>query len=111
MPTSAPRLCASCRQPVRGRCPRCSKATAKQVDQYRRAGEKNHYGRPWKRTVRIPFLRANPICVLCGALAEVPDHWPTTRRTLVKQGVADPDDFRHLRPLCLTCHARYGARD
>ena len=58
--------------------------------------------------IRPAFLRANPLCVLCGELAEVPDHWPTTRRALVDAGVADPDAFEHLRPLCTTCHNRYG---
>jgi 5-methylcytosine-specific restriction protein A len=111
VPTSSPRLCPGCRRTVRGRCPHCTPATRKTTDDHRRSGETNPYGRPWKRNVRVPFLRANPLCVLCGALAEVPDHWPLTRRALIAQGVTDPDSFHRLRPLCLSCHARHGARD
>jgi 5-methylcytosine-specific restriction protein A len=60
--------------------------------------------------IRLAFLREHPLCVLCSELAEVPDHWPVKRADLVAAGVDDPDAFERMRPLCLSCHARYGER-
>lgn len=111
MPTSTPRLCSGCRQPVRGRCPRCTKTIRRQTDQYRGTAASRGYGHHWREHVRKPFLRDNPLCVLCGELANVPDHWPETRRSLVARGVPDPDHFARLRALCDNCHQRHGARD
>ena len=111
MPTRSPRLCPTCRQPVRGTCASCTKTTRKQSDQYRGSAASRGYGYHWREHVRKPFLRDNPLCVLCGALAEVPDHWPETRRSLVARGVTDPDAFHRLRPLCRADHERYGLKD
>jgi 5-methylcytosine-specific restriction protein A len=61
--------------------------------------------------VRVPFLRDHPLCELCGALANVPDHHPETRRALVSRGVRDPDASHRLRALCDSCHNAFGARD
>jgi 5-methylcytosine-specific restriction protein A len=69
------------------------------------------YGHHWRERVRKPFLRERPLCVLCGELANVPDHHPETRRSLVARGVKDPDAFHRLRALCDPCHSRFGAKD
>jgi 5-methylcytosine-specific restriction protein A len=38
------------------------------------------------------------------------DHWPLSRRELVEQGL-DPDDPKHGRGLCTSCHSRSTARE
>lgn len=54
----------------------------------------------------------DPICVVCGvAFATVADHWPTSRRELVEQGVANPDAPHRLRALCASCHGSETARE
>lgn len=79
-----------------GRCERCRprKPTSAQAG----------YGKRW-RTWRAGFLRRNPICVLCGRLADVPDHWPRSRKQLLADGVHNPDQDRYCRPLCFHDHA------
>jgi 5-methylcytosine-specific restriction protein A len=93
---------------VRGRCETCHPVVRAESDQRRSSSTERGYGSHWRRVIRPAFLRANPLCCLCGALAEVPDHWPVTRAELVEQGVEDPDSFDRLRPLCKECHARHG---
>jgi 5-methylcytosine-specific restriction protein A len=110
MPTSTPRLCTRCRQPCRGRCPNCTPAQRHDTDQARGNSSQRGYGSHWRRTIRPAFLRDNPLCTICSALAEVPDHWPVTRKQLIERGVPDPDAAHRLRPLCLACHALYGPR-
>lgn len=111
MPSSTPRLCPGCRRPVRGRCPKCSPESRRAKDRRRGSAASRGYGHHWRERVRKPFLRDHPLCVLCGALANVPDHWPVTRRALVAAGVTDPDAFHRLRALCDDCHNRFGAQD
>lgn len=67
------------------------------------------YGRRWPR-IRAAYLYANPWCVLCGRTANVVDHFPLSRRELLARGVANPDAFERLRPLCTTCHSRETAK-
>lgn len=111
MPTSSPRLCPGCRRTVHGRCPHCTPTSRATTDQHRGNSTSRGYGSHWRRVIRPAYLRDHPLCCLCKALAEVPDHWPETRATLVARGVTDPDAPHRLRPLCLSCHARHGARD
>lgn len=108
MPTASSRLCARCGWIGKGRCPNCTKDQARDTDQRRGTSTERGYGRNWRYRIRPAFLRANPLCVLCGALASVPDHWPLTRKSLIEAGVLDPDGFHRLRPLCKTCHDRFG---
>lgn len=110
MPNRPPRLC-SCGAIVRGQCPRCAPATRQRIDRRRGSSASRGYDHRWREHVRKPFLRDNSLCCLCGALANVPDHYPETRRSLVARGVKDPDAFHRLRPLCDVCHNRHGARD
>lgn len=71
----------------------------------RPSAAKRGYGAAWAK-IRSRYLATHPTCVLCGAPATVPDHYPVTRRQLVAQGVTDPDADRHLRPLCKRDHDR-----
>lgn len=66
------------------------------------------YGAGWRR-VRGAFLKAHPRCVLCAGPATVADHHPRTRRELEAAGDPHPDAWRHLRPLCQSCHNRHTA--
>lgn len=47
----------------------------------------------------------DPICVRegCDEPSVVADHYPRTRRELVRLGL-DPDDPRYGRGLCVSCH-------
>lgn len=110
MPRSSLRLCARCKRMVRGRCPHCTRTTRSESDGRRDHSAARGYGHHWRTHTRLDFLQENPLCCLCGALAEVPDHYPETRASLVARGVPDPDAFHRMRPLCLSCHARYGLR-
>lgn len=106
---SGRRLCAGCRQIIdTPTCPRCRPQQHHHADQTRGNSNTRGYGSTWRRVIRPAFLRANPICVLCGALATVPDHYPETRASLVARGVPDPDAFERLRALCKPCHDRHG---
>lgn len=111
MPTSSARLCSGCGSIVKGRCPTCTKATRQASDQQRLTPAQRGYDSHWRRVIRPAFLRRHPICVLCGGLASVPDHWPETRAELVTRGVTDPDAEHRLRALCKPCHDRYGLSD
>jgi 5-methylcytosine-specific restriction enzyme A len=108
MPAAPPRRCPRCRQSIHGRCPTCTPAHRTTTDQARGNSNSRGYDSHWRRVIRPAFLRANPICVLCGTLATVPDHWPTTRAQLVADGAPDPDAEHRLRPLCTDCHNLYG---
>lgn len=111
MPRSSPRLCPRCRRPTRGRCTTCLPAQRATTDRHRGSAASRGYGHHWREHIRKPYLRDHPLCVLCGALANVPDHWPETRKALIARKVRDPDDDRFLRALCDACHNTHGARD
>lgn len=85
----------------RGRCTGCERAAEQRRGDARQRG----YDETWKRR-RAAYLSHNPICVLCGGVANVADHHPVSRRDLVRQGVTDPDADHRLRPLCETDHNR-----
>ena len=61
------------------------------------------------RAFRRAVLRRDPLCVLCGQLATIADHYPTSRRDLEAQGL-NPNDPNAGRGLCATCHNRETAR-
>ncbi|MFE6470354.1 HNH endonuclease [Streptomyces rochei] len=67
------------------------------------------YGKDWPRK-RESFLYMNPMCVLCGRASRVADHYPLSRKELVKRGVTDPNAHEHLRALCVSCHSRETAK-
>ena len=103
MPTSPPRVCPRCHNTVTGPCPTCAPQAKRDT-----AADRG-YGHHWRVAVRRPYLAAHPLCVLCGRLSTVADHHPLTRRTLILQGVPDPDAWHRLRALCKPCHDRHTA--
>lgn len=110
MPTASSRLCPGCGWIGKGRCPNCTKTRQADVDKQRGNSTSRGYGSNWRYRIRPQFLRANPLCVLCGSLASVPDHWPETRASLIARAVTDPDAEHRLRPLCASCHNTHGLR-
>ncbi|PAZ13307.1 HNH endonuclease [Streptomyces sp. SA15] len=68
------------------------------------------YGKDWPRK-RESFLYMNAWCVLCGQPSKVADHFPLSRKELVKRGVSDPNAHEHLRALCVRCHNRETGRN
>lgn len=72
MPSSPPRVCARCRQPVRGRCPTCDAPWSRRPD----AWKPGQTGNSRWRKVRARKLAANPVCQWpgCGLLANVVHH-------------------------------------
>ncbi|QDY79306.1 HNH endonuclease [Streptomyces qinzhouensis] len=84
--------------PRGGRCPKHQK----EADRAREAGGRT-YDTRWQR-VRRAYLYANPWCVLCSALANVADHHPVSRRELIARGEPNPDAWKHMRPVCASCH-------
>lgn len=72
------------------------------------------------RAFRAKVLRRDKQCVLCRAAAATDptyavrastdaDHWPVDRRTLELRG-ENPNDPKHGRALCGTCHKSETAR-
>lgn len=97
-----------------GKCPDCKAKADKQ-----RRPQGNPYRTPGHRLrFREGVLARNPRCVctdtghghdgMCGQLATIADHYPIERVDLVTQG-ADPDDPKHGRGLCKTCHDKHTA--
>lgn len=91
--------------PRAGRCPDC-KGNA---ERERGTAASRGYDSRWARR-RLAYLKRHPICVRCGGIANVADHYPTSRRELLTLGVPDPDADHRLRPLCTPCHGTETAR-
>jgi 5-methylcytosine-specific restriction enzyme A len=84
-----------------GRCPVHEQA----ADKARGNATKRGYGSRHRLTFRAKVLKRNPICVLCHAAPSTDaDHHPVDRRTLELRG-EDPDDPKHGRGLCKSCHS------
>src|SRR5262245_52775334 len=84
-----------------GRCPSCRTA----ADRARGTAAERGYGSFWRRVIQPKYLAAHPICSLGPEPATVADHYPTSRRDLVAQGVRNPDAWHRLRPLCASHHS------
>ncbi|MET8693621.1 holin [Streptomyces bauhiniae] len=107
--------------------PGCPALTpAGRCDQHRREAEQQRgsarqrgYDSEHQQRFRPTVLARDPRCVCtdeqhghgtpCGARSVHADHWPTSRRDLVAQGL-DPNDPRHGRGLCGPCHSSETAR-
>lgn len=87
-----------------GRCIQHTKLAGQQRTHWRTL-----YGDDWPRR-RLEYLSANPVCVLCGRMASVADHYPRGIRLLIKQNNPDLHADRHLRALCASCHSRETGR-
>ena len=109
MPTRAKRRCPRCRRGYSGPvCERC-KARDETIREKHDDGAGEFYQTPEWRRISAHFLKHHPLCVLCEAEgksvpAKVADHYPTSRRDLLAQGIVYPDAWRRLRPLCLGHH-------
>lgn len=97
-----PRSKATCPQPgcpnltAGGRCP------AHRPPE-RPSARQRGYDHEHETRFRAGVLARNPVCVLCkNKPAVVADHWPVSRRDLVRQG-RDPNDPRYGRGLCRSC--------
>lgn len=85
------------------KCDEHRKVDRARQDAHRPSAAARGYDAKWRK-IRKAFLLDNPFCVICGADAEVPDHYPKTRRELLEEGVDNPDDPKFLRPLCVSHH-------
>ena len=110
MPHRPPTRCPTCKTLHHGigKCDRCKAAVQKASDQQRGSAAARGYGRNWTK-IRGHYLKRNPQCCLCQAAAEVPDHYPVSRRDLIERGDLHPDADQHLRPLCRPCHSKQTA--
>lgn len=89
-----------------GRCDGCRA----EAEQRRGNARQRGYGRQHERRFRPAVLARDPICVLCGTAPSVhADHHPLSRRELVQHGL-DPDDPKHGRGLCSSCHSSETAK-
>lgn len=106
MPARPLRPCNTPGCPGRTEAGRCAACRGTRQDNPRlRAQTPTERGYTWRwRARRLDYLQEHPVCVLCGRMALIPDHYPSSRKQLVAAGVADPDADEHLRPLCRTCH-------
>jgi 5-methylcytosine-specific restriction protein A len=100
--------CVRCGRIIEGRRPVCDECKASQP-----ANERPYDSADWKRR-SARFLRGK-LCALCSRHglsipATVADHYPLTRKELLAQGIETPDEEKYLRPLCASCHSRYGRK-
>jgi 5-methylcytosine-specific restriction protein A len=89
--------------------PRCTHHT-RTADRARGTARQRGYDRTHQRDFREAVLARNPWCTLCRRQpATVADHHPLDRRTLQARGL-NPNDPRHGRGLCASCHGQETAR-
>jgi len=69
----------------------------------RARGRRGYDTRGHRKRFRLSVLHRDPLCVLCGHIATIADHYPKSRRDLINTG-SDPDDPQHGRGLCKPCH-------
>jgi 5-methylcytosine-specific restriction enzyme A len=107
MPTKAPTPCTRCGSPAikGGRCQRHSR----QADGQRGTATQRGYTSDGHQAFRDEVLKAaGHRCAVCGAEADIADHYPHSRRELVVLGM-NPDDPRHGRALCKRHHDQHTA--
>ncbi len=108
MPTRSPSRCPGCKRlhTGTGSCSACRRAN----DRARGTAAQRGYTCQHLSRFRADVLKRDPVCVLCTTRpATVADHHPLSRRELVAQGL-DPNDPRHGRGLCASCHGIHTAR-
>lgn len=81
------------------RCEECASEYNKQYDKTMRNKEASNFynSRAW-RNVSKSFLTSNPVCLMCGSIAQHSDHI-----VAIKDG-GDKYSFSNLQPLCIACH-------
>jgi 5-methylcytosine-specific restriction protein A len=95
-----------------GRCDECNTT----ADRARGTSRERGYNSTRWRTRRKATLMRDPLCtchdrshghgVDCLAPSSVADHYPTSRKDLIAQGVVDPDALDRLRGICRSCHSK-----
>lgn len=89
------------RDSKRTRCGDCER----KAEQGRGSAHARGYGGPGHARFRAQVLARDPICTLCRrAPAAEADHYPLSRRELVRQHL-NPNDPKHGRGLCHDCHS------
>lgn len=91
----------------------------REAEQRRGTARQRGYDKQHEQHFRPAVLARDPHCVCtdenhghgapCGKPSIHADHWPLSRRELVAQG-EDPNDPKHGRGLCTSCHSRSTAR-
>lgn len=82
----------------------------REAEQRRGTARQRGYGKSHESRFRPGVLARDPICVLCGTAPSVhADHHPHSRRELADAGL-DPNDPKHGRGLCTSCHSSETAR-
>lgn len=100
-------------------CQRCGRAIDKGTlcdecrSTYPSPTERPYDSSAWRR-VSFKFLARHKWCESRlhrgqRVPARVADHYPHSRKELLAQGVANPDDEKYLRALCVKCHNARGA--
>ncbi len=84
-------------------CEACRGAGAARRDDMRESAAMRGYGHNWRK-LRLMYLRANPLCVVCGDAANEVDHIRPRAR-------GGGDDWSNLQALCKPCHSRKTARE
>lgn len=82
------------------------KCEAHAIERERTRVRDGAYATAGHRAFRTLVLHRDPICVLCHvAVATDADHYPKDRKQLVLEGL-DPNDPKHGRGLCHSCHSK-----
>ncbi len=94
-----------CRGLVReGRyCEACRGQERDAYDQARGSAAARGYGHRWRK-LRLMYLRAHPLCVVCGDAASEVDH-------IHPRAAGGSDDWDNLQALCKSCHSRKTRRE
>lgn len=89
---------------------RCSEHRKQATKQRYKGTSASRYNDPQWTAFRKDYIYRNGYCVLCGALSVVVDHFPKSRRALIAEGIANPDQDRYVRALCRVCHSKETAK-
>jgi 5-methylcytosine-specific restriction protein A len=92
-------------------CVACKTTHMRTYDAARGTATERGYDAAHRQRFRAPVLARDPVCVICmTAPSTVADHYPRTRRELVRLGL-DPNDPNYGRGLCGPCHSRWTTTD
>lgn len=92
-------------------------ATGSRCPPHTKAAKQDHWAKTraysskaHREVFRAQVLARDHLCVLCGKIATVADHYPKSRQDLEQLGM-NPDDPAHGRGLCKGCHDTETARN
>jgi len=98
-----------------GRCPDCTT----RAEHTRGTAHQRGYGQPHRTRFRPAVLHRDPLCTCtttehghaapCLAQSTVADHWPHSRRELIRLRL-NANDPQHGRGLCKPCHDKHTAQ-